>query len=127
MKFVVDELKCKFPAIGNACGTCAPSSSTSDHPGNAADCEAPGNPIGVCPSKAELDAAWVAANWLRANAVALEISYVIFDARIWSRAHASEGRRQYNGYRQGACTTANRAVTNGHYDHIHISMYPSLA
>jgi hypothetical protein len=126
LKFVVEKLKCAFPPIGKACGTYPSSSSTSDHPGNAADCEPTGNPIGMCPDATEKAAGWEAAKWLRKHATALGISYVIFDAKIWSRAHDSEGWRQYNGYSQGGCTTANRVVTDGHYDHIHISMYPSL-
>ena len=126
MRYVVNKLtSCKDASIGNKCGTYGTSaSSSSDHPCNAADCE-PGA-IGRCPTTTERNAGWSAANWLKANAGPLKIKYIIWDARIWSTARASEGWRQYcygsRCYSQGACTTANRDVTNGHYDHIHISV-----
>ena len=117
---MVDALTCFDSSLGGKCGTYATSpESSSDHPCNAADCE-PGA-IGVCPEQSEIDEGWRAANWLRANAATLKVSYVIFDAKIWSVARSASGWRQYcvedeseedklRCYEQGACTTENRCA-----------------
>ena len=122
-RFAVDALKCKFPDVfGEKCGTYN-SGGTSDHPGNAADC--PPGAYATCYAEGTeaYDASWAAAKWLRKHADALGVSYVIWYNRIWSRANDAAGWRDY-GY--GACAAGDQA-TEAHYDHVHISMFPSLA
>jgi endonuclease/exonuclease/phosphatase (EEP) superfamily protein YafD len=84
----------------------------SDHPsGRAVDVMIPdwNTPAG----KAE---GWRIARWAQANAAALNITYVIFDARIWSTAHAEEGWRPYSH------PTGASNPTLDHLDHVHISV-----
>ena len=84
----------------------------SDHPaGRAVDVMIPrwNTPSG----KAE---GWRIARWAQANAAALRITYVIFDARIWSTARAGEGWRHYSH------PTGASNPTLDHLDHVHISV-----
>ncbi len=57
------------------------------------------------------------AEWLRANADALDVSYVIWAGRTWSPSRASEGWRPYTG---GGVYDPTDA-TGGHHDHVHVS------
>lgn len=57
---------------------------------------------------------WDVANYLRANASAFGISYVIYAQKIWSVERGGEGWR---GMSDRGSTTAN------HYDHVHVSVY----
>ena len=59
---------------------------------------------------------WRIARWAQANAAALRITYVIFDARIWSTARAGEGWRPYSH------PTGASNPTLDHLDHVHISV-----
>ncbi|HEY6739008.1 MAG TPA: M23 family metallopeptidase [Actinopolymorphaceae bacterium] len=61
---------------------------------------------------------WKVANWLRSNRQRLGIKYIIYDNKIWSVLHNSEGWRPYQHYKND-CTTD----TCLHYDHIHVSVY----
>lgn len=58
---------------------------------------------------------WQLAQWARAHAKELGISYVIFDMKIWSLERDSEGWRSYDRY------GPNPNDTLGHRDHVHIS------
>ena len=55
---------------------------------------------------------WQVANFVRANAGELGVSYVIFAQKIWSVERGGEGWR---GMSNRGSTTAN------HYDHVHVS------
>ena len=57
---------------------------------------------------------WDVANFVRANAAALGVSYVIYSQNIWSVERSAEGWR---GMEDRGSTTAN------HYDHVHVSTY----
>jgi hypothetical protein len=57
---------------------------------------------------------WAVANFVRENASALGVSYVIFSQHIWSVQRSGEGWR---GMASRGSTTAN------HYDHVHVSVY----
>jgi hypothetical protein len=46
-----------------------------------------------------------------------KVNYVIWQGRIWSRAHDADGWRPYTG--GGHYSTSG--PTNGHYDHVHVS------
>ena len=54
------------------------------------------------------------ADFVRANASELGVSYVIFSQQIWSVERGSEGWR---GMEDRGSTTAN------HYDHVHVTTY----
>lgn len=105
MQFVVQKLNEKFPSMFS-CSTYIGSSS-SDHPGNGADCF-PGR-AGVAASGQDLTDGNAARDWLKANAVQLKVCYVIWQNYIWHRL----GGTSYQG---------KSGVTYGHYDHIHISV-----
>jgi Transglycosylase SLT domain len=86
-----------------------------EHPlGRACDI-GPGT-IGRHPTEAEKANGWALAGWLRANAGALKVWYVIYQGRIWN-IH----RQQDEGGQWGHRYTANSGVTGGHYDHVHVS------
>ncbi|UAL31059.1 hypothetical protein K8W59_06120 [Nocardioides rotundus] len=57
---------------------------------------------------------WQVAEFVRANAAALGVNYVMYSQRIWSVQRSSEGWR----------TFADRgSVTQNHYDHVHVTTY----
>lgn len=57
---------------------------------------------------------WDVANFLRANAAALGISYVIHAQNIWSVQRSAEGWRAMED---------RGSITANHYDHVHVSTY----
>lgn len=57
---------------------------------------------------------WEVAEFVRANAAALGVSYVIYSQKIWSVERSGEGWR---GMENRGSVTAN------HYDHVHVSTY----
>ncbi len=58
---------------------------------------------------------WRIAQWARANAHALGVTYVIFDMKIWNIERDSEGWRPYTRYGDTLDDTL------AHRDHVHIS------
>lgn len=64
---------------------------------------------------------WRIARWAQANAETLHVTYVIFDARIWSVDRADEGWRSYR-HPTGASTP-----TLDHLDHVHLSVIGAAA
>lgn len=69
-------------------------------------------PGGTYPGPEATARGWAIAEWLRANAAALDVDYVIWQGRIWLREMSAQGWRPYNGY----------GATGGHYDHVHVSV-----
>ena len=61
------------------------------------------------------------AEWVRANARAMGVNYIIWNARIWSVQRAQEGWRAYT-HPSGA-TDDNSA----HRNHVHVSVYGNAA
>ena len=59
---------------------------------------------------------WRIARWAQLNAARLGVTYVIFDARIWSVARASEGWRAYSH------PIGSSNPTLDHLDHVHVSV-----
>jgi hypothetical protein len=57
---------------------------------------------------------WAVANFVRENAAALGVSYVIYSQSIWSVERSGEGWR---GMSNRGSDTAN------HYDHVHVSVF----
>jgi hypothetical protein len=94
-----------------------PSDSVSDdHPnGKALDVMMSGGGI---PDPAHVELGWRIARWAQANAPALGVTYVIWQARIWSVARSSEGWRDYTtNFPYGAAVNP----TTLHLNHVHIS------
>ena len=93
----------------------------SDHPAGRACDFFPGR-AGAFASGAELDAGWAMANWLRDNAADLDVSYVIWQGRIWVAGDPDlDGwGKPYDG---GGAYDPNDA-TGGHFDHVHVSVSP---
>ncbi len=91
---------------------------SSDHPLGRA-CDYFPDTAGTFPQGTELENGWALATWLRANAIALHVKYIIWQGRIWSPSSSDVGGwgRAYTG---GGVYDATDA-TGGHYDHIHIS------
>ena len=95
-----------------------PANPTSDHPlGKGCDLF-PGT-AGRFASGTDLDNGWRAAGWFRTNADALQVSYIIWQGRIWT-----PGRPDTDGWGQnytgGGVYDPTDAV-GGHYDHLHVS------
>jgi hypothetical protein len=88
----------------------------SDHPKGKA-CDYTFGRIGSYAGPSDVQRGWALALWLRANAVPLHVNYVIWQGRIWSRAHDAEGWRLYTGGGHYSTT----GPTNGHFDHVHVS------
>lgn len=89
----------------------------SDHPKGKA-CDYTIGRLGHFPGPADTTRGWALAQWLRAYAAPLHVSYVIWQGRIWSVARNAEGWRPYSG---GGIYDPNDP-TGGHYDHVHVSL-----
>jgi hypothetical protein len=90
----------------------------SDHPAGKA-CDYTIGRLGRYPADPLVTRGWVLAEWLRLNAPALHVHYVIFQGRIWSAERDAEGWRPYGG---GGVYDPHD-VTGGHWDHLHVSTF----
>jgi murein DD-endopeptidase MepM/ murein hydrolase activator NlpD len=100
-----------FPAVGPFAGV-GERPNASDHPsGRAVDAMIPdwatskGNDLG-----------WRVADWVRTNATCLGVTYVIFDAAIWSAAADAAGWLPYTHPGGGADANSR------HLNHVHVSV-----
>lgn len=93
---------------------------TSDHPKGRA-CDLFIGKAGTFPTGAALDHGWALANWLRANAAALRVRYVIWQGRIWQADTNRDTGGWGTKYTGGGIYDPTDA-TGGHYDHIHVSI-----
>jgi hypothetical protein len=98
-----------FPSITEFGGVAERSNPNSDHPsGRAVDAMIPywdtldGNAYG-----------WRVAKWVFENQDCLGVSYIIWDAKIWSRERSGEGWRTYS---------IGEDPTTMHLDHVHVSV-----
>lgn len=91
---------------------------TSDHP-KGKGCDLFFAAAGTFAAGDDLAHGWELANWLRANAPALRVSYVIWHGRIWMAGRGDNGGwgSKYTG---GGIYNASDA-TGGHFDHVHVS------
>jgi hypothetical protein len=107
------------PLIRSAgCHAQRPANPTSDHPlGKGCDFF-PGQG-GTFARGVEVNNGWRVAEWFRQNADALQVSYIIWQGRIWSAGSTDQNGwgRRYTG---GGVYDPDDAV-GGHYDHLHIS------
>ncbi|MEV0133888.1 M23 family metallopeptidase [Dactylosporangium sp. NPDC050688] len=87
----------------------------SDHPsGRAIDAMVPG-----WNTAAGNQLGWKMAEWLRTNAKALGVKYLIWDVKIWNIERDAEGWRVF--------TNHSGDPTTKHQDHVHISVYGNAA
>lgn len=91
---------------------------SSDHPRGKACDLFPGR-AGAFAGGAELANGWELANWLRANADPLQVSYVIWQGRIWQAGRGDSGG--WGSPYTGGGIYNPRDATGGHFDHVHVS------
>ncbi|PFG39674.1 hypothetical protein ATJ97_2185 [Georgenia soli] len=89
----------------------------SDHPAGRG-CDVFFGAAGQFPEGEDLVDGWRTAQWLRVHAEALDVSYVIWQGRIWMADRAELGWAPYTG---GGVYDPGDA-TGGHYDHVHVSL-----
>jgi hypothetical protein len=101
------------------CWDAHPWNPDSDHPRGRA-CDLFPTAAGHFPTGQEFANGWHIADWLRANAEPLHVSYIIWQGRIWApnSADVDGWGKPYNG---GGIYDPTDA-TGGHYDHIHLSV-----
>jgi hypothetical protein len=90
----------------------------SDHPRGRA-CDLFAGRQGRFAAGDDLEDGWRVANWLRDNADALDVKYLIWQGRYWD-----PGVRDQNGWGRrytGGDVYDVRDATGGHYDHVHVS------
>lgn len=92
---------------------------TSDHPKGRA-CDLFIGKAGTFPAGAALDHGWALANWLRDNATALRVRYVIWQGRIW-QADTNRDTGGWGTKYSGGGIYDPTDATGGHYDHVHVS------
>ena len=114
---VLAQLQSNFPDSRWSCWSPRPGQK-SEHPlGRACDGTF-GNSIGTAATGPALETGWTVTTWLKDNAQALGVQYLIWQGRIWSVARSAEGWRPYGG---GGMHDPGD-VTGGHYDHLHITI-----
>ncbi len=116
LAWLMTQVTARFGQLPVSCWSARGGDPYSDHPKGRA-CDYTFGTIGTYPGPADIARGWALATWLRTNATALHVDYVIWQGHIWSRAHDTEGWRPYTG--GGVYSTAG--PTNGHYDHVHVS------
>lgn len=92
---------------------------TSDHPKGRA-CDFFPGAAGRFAAGDELEAGWEVAEWFRAHADALHVSYVIWQGRIWAAGGGDTDSGWGRPYTGGGVYDPDEA-TGGHFDHLHVS------
>ncbi|WP_232664981.1 hypothetical protein [Pseudonocardia sp. TRM90224] len=92
---------------------------SSDHPRGRACDFFPGT-AGRFAAGDDLEAGWQIAEWFRANADALRVSYVIWQGRIWTAGGHDTPSGWGRPYGGGGIYDPHEA-TGGHFDHLHVS------
>jgi hypothetical protein len=69
---------------------------------------------------AERDNGWEVAAWLRTNAAALQVKYLIWQGRYWDPSVRDEPGNWGTRYTGGGIYDV-RSATGGHFDHVHAS------
>jgi hypothetical protein len=116
---VMAQVQQRFGHLPVSCWSARIGDPYSDHPKGRA-CDYTIGRIGTYPGPDDVTRGWTLATWLRTNAANLHVSYIIWQGRIWSRAHDDEGWRPYTGGGHYSAT----GPTNGHWDHVHVSTLP---
>ncbi|MHA6632083.1 hypothetical protein ACU61A_42200 [Pseudonocardia sichuanensis] len=92
---------------------------SSDHPKGRACDFFPGT-AGQFAAGDELAAGWQLADWFRAHADPLQVSYVIWQGRIWTSGSPDTATGWGRPYSGGGVYDPDEA-TGGHFDHLHVS------
>jgi hypothetical protein len=92
---------------------------SSDHSRGRA-CDLFAGPAGHFAAGTDLDNGWRMANWLRRNATALDVKYLIWQGRYWAPNVADQDGGWGRRYTGGGIYDV-RDPTGGHYDHVHVS------
>ncbi|MFD4715349.1 lytic transglycosylase domain-containing protein [Streptomyces sp. NPDC058430] len=107
-----------WPRWHGGIGCQTPRAEGGEHPlGRACD-YTPGT-LGTRASGTALAEGWALAAWLRKNAGALDVQYVIWQGRIWSINHPEDHSGWGRPYDHGLNNT--HTITGGHYDHVHVT------
>ncbi|MEU9072074.1 lytic transglycosylase domain-containing protein [Streptomyces sp. NPDC048306] len=107
-----------WPRWHGGVGCQTPRAEGGEHPlGRACD-YTPGT-LGRRASGSALAQGWALAAWLRQNAGALHVQYVIWQGRIWSINHPEDQGGWGRPYSHGL--NDPHTVTGGHYDHVHVT------
>jgi len=121
---VHEAVTARFPAVlDSTCWSEHAWNPGSDHPQGRA-CDFFPTRYGTFAEGGELAVGWEIAQYLRDHAAELDIRYVIWQGRIWSRSSFSADRdgpawgRPYDG--GGVYDPAD--ATGGHFDHVHVSV-----
>lgn len=114
---VLAQVRAAFPGSVWSCWSARPGKDSEHSLGRACDGTF-GNSIGTAASGPALTLGWEVTDWLKTNATKLGVEYLIWQGRIWSVAHDSEGWRPYDG---GGMHDPS-SVTGGHYDHLHFTV-----
>jgi hypothetical protein len=99
-----------FPVRSASCWDAHLWNPASDHPLGKA-CDIYYDTPGVFPTPAERQRGWDVANWIVANAAALNVKYVIWDGQFWQGS--------WGPYSSGIYDVTD--PVGGHFDHIHVS------
>ena len=116
MAWLLTESTAAFGPLPTSCWDEHAWNPTSDHP-LGKGCDTTFGALGRHPGPADQARGWAYAEWLRANAQPLRVSYMIWAGRIWSATRDDDGWRPYTG---GGVYDPDDA-TGGHYDHVHVS------
>ncbi|MFZ3562876.1 lytic transglycosylase domain-containing protein [Streptomyces sp. BH097] len=112
------EILKKWPRWHGGIGCQSARAEGGEHPlGRACD-YTPGT-LGTRASGTALSQGWALAAWLRKNADALHVQYVIWQGRIWSINHPEDQGGWGRPYDHGLNNV--HTVTGGHYDHVHVT------
>ena len=114
--WLLDQVAGAFGPLPTSCWDAHAWNPASDHP-RGKGCDVTFGRHGTFPGADDVQRGWVLAQWLRANAAGLRVSYLIWQGRIWSTGRDDEGWQAYSG---GGVYDPDDP-TGGHYDHVHIS------
>lgn len=115
--WMYDQVQYTFGQSPAACWDAHVWNPNSDHPKGRA-CDFTIGRSGHFPDAADAARGTALAEWLRTNADALQVSYVIWSGQIWSASRAQQGWRTYTG---GGVYDPHDP-TGGHFDHVHVSI-----
>lgn len=112
--WMIAQTRLAFGALPGSCWDEHAWNPDSDHPDGRA-CDWTFGQLGSFPGPEDTRRGWLVAEWYRANAAALRISYVIWQGQVWI---PRSGWTRYGG--GGVYDPTD--PTGGHYDHVHVSV-----
>ncbi|MFE6894795.1 glycoside hydrolase [Streptomyces sp. NPDC057694] len=112
------EILKKWPRWHGGIGCQSSRAEGGEHPLGRA-CDFTPGALGTRASGTALSQGWALASWLRKNASALHVQYVIWQGRIWSINHSQDEGGWGRSYDHGLNNV--HTITGGHYDHVHVT------